>query len=113
MYDLIHKTNNSQIYYEISYGKNQEFEKMTLGEFFQRNKIYLPQVEERIKGIGELDGNILWDTTLNPQTRQLIRLTMSDLDTELDVVKILHGNNPDDRKKFMEGYRVEKDMLDT
>ena len=57
--------------------------------------------------------NILWDTTLNPQTRQLIRLTMSDLDTELDVVKILHGNNPDDRKKFMEGYRVEKDMLDT
>ena len=86
---------------------------MTLGEFFQRNKIYLPQVEERIKGIGELDGNILWDTTLNPQTRQLIRLTMSDLDTELDVVKILHGNNPDDRKKFMEGYRVEKDMLDT
>lgn len=113
LYDLIHKTNNSQIYYEISYGKNQEFEKMTLGEFFQRNKIYLPQVEERIKGIGELDGNILWDTTLNPQTRQLIRLTMSDLDTELDVVKILHGNNPDDRKKFMEGYRVEKDMLDT
>ena len=73
----------------------------------------MPEVINRIKGVGELPHDVIWDTVLNPKTRQLIRLTCDDLEKELEIVRILHGKDPALRKEFMKGYRINKDDLDT
>ena len=63
--------------------------------------------------VGELPGDIIWETVLNPKSRELIRLTCSDLEMELEKVKVLHGKDPSLRRKFMEGYVLNLDDLDT
>jgi DNA gyrase subunit B len=72
----------------------------------------MPPVVKRIKGIGELNSKILWETTLNPQNRELIQLTINDMKSELDTLRILHGPDPELRKEFMEGYSFNRDDID-
>ena len=106
---MIHETNNSDIYYQME-GVDGV---ISLGTFFRLTEKFKPAVKLRIKGVGELNYNVLWDTTLNPEKRNLIRLTCEDLKQELATVKLLHGPDPEPRKKFMEGYIYSKEDIDT
>jgi DNA gyrase subunit B len=85
---------------------------VSLGTFFMKNDKYMPSVIKRIKGIGELNPKILWDSTLNPRNRELIQLTIEDLAKELDTVRILHSADTVARKDFMEGYNFNRDDID-
>ena len=113
LYTLIHEVNNGNIYYSVVNNDKRLPGKYSLGSIFKMNEKYLPEVIERIKGIGELPENILWETVLNPKTRELVRLTCDDLEMELEKVKILHGKDASLRKEFMKGYVFNKDDLDT
>lgn len=53
------------------------------------------------KGLGEADPEELFDTTLDPETRDMIRLNVSDFEGTDDNMKILFGNNPETRKVFI------------
>lgn len=112
MSKYIHDLNKGEIYYKVT-SKDGEDVLQSLGTFFKNNKQYLPVIDTRIKGIGELDIRILWETTLNPKNRHMIRLTCSDLQAELETTNILHGKNPELRKSFMKDYIFSKDDLDT
>ena len=109
LHKLIHDDNNSKIYYQMDGVDGL----ISIGTFFNLTEKYKPAVDERIKGVGELSPETLWETTLNPKNRNLIRLTCEDLKQELETVKILHGPDPDERKKFMEGYIYSKEDIDT
>ena len=110
---FIKEANHSDIYYTME-TKDGGKVYTSLGMFFRETKKYLPPIEERIKGLGELDKTIMWETTLNPANRELIRLTIDDLERELDTVKVLHGPNTKLRKAFMidNSHKFNRDDLD-
>lgn len=109
---LIHEANKSEIYYTMEVDDKKR--DVSIGEFFNYIRRFMPQIDDRIKGLGELDGEILWETTLNPKKRTLTQFTVTDIEMELDKVKILHGDKPELRKKFMleNEHRFNRDILD-
>jgi DNA gyrase subunit B len=109
---IIADINNYDIYYSMIDNGVKYPKIVSLGTFLLKNSKYMPPVIKRIKGIGELNSKILWETTLNPQNRELIQLTISDMKRELDTVRILHGPDPTLRKEFMEDYNFNRDDID-
>ena len=113
LYNIIHDINDGSIYYQIIDNGNKIDGLHSLGSFFIMNQKYLPAIDRRIKGIGELPGEVLWSTTLNPKNRELIRLSCNDLERELEIVRILHGPDTELRKKLMKDYIFNKEDIDT
>ncbi len=57
---------------------------------------------QRYKGLGEMSTEQLWDTTMNPATRTLIKVTMADAVQADQMFSILMGESPALRRKFIE-----------
>ena len=56
---------------------------------------------QRYKGLGEMDAQQLWETTLNPETRMMKRVEIEDARMASDVTEILMGSDVPPRKKFI------------
>ncbi len=59
---------------------------------------------QRYKGLGEMNPEQLWDTTMNPKTRMLKRITIEDLDEADETFSILMGDDVAPRKKFIQTH---------
>lgn len=93
--------------YEIINGKNTYFaysdgEKNNIvGKLKGKIKI------NRSKGLGENQPEMMWETTMNPETRRLILVTPDDIQRTQEVFELLLGENLAGRKEFIaeEGYK--------
>ena len=56
---------------------------------------------QRYKGLGEMDAEQLWETTLNPATRMLKRIEIEDGRMASDITELLMGNDVPPRKTFI------------
>ncbi len=56
---------------------------------------------QRYKGLGEMDASQLWETTLNPETRILAQVTISDTVEADEITSILMSNNVPPRRSFI------------
>jgi DNA gyrase subunit B/topoisomerase-4 subunit B len=66
----------------------------------------------RFKGLGEMMPKVLWETTLNPKTRRLLRVDISDQIVTDRVINELMGKDPSARFRFIMDRAEEAEELD-
>ena len=66
----------------------------------------------RFKGLGEMNAEELRETTLDPENRTLVKVTMQDLAAADEMFRILMGDKVEPRREFIEKHALEVQNLD-
>jgi len=68
----------------------------------------------RFKGLGEMDADELWETTMNPATRSVRRITLDDVEAAEQVLELLMGEKVEPRKNWLidSAGRIDQETID-
>ncbi len=69
-------------------------------------------VIQRYKGLGEMNSDQLWETTMNPKSRRLRRVKMEDVLTAEEIITTLMGEKVEPRKEYINAHAKEVETLD-
>lgn len=93
--------------FEITYiqGKEEKtffaFDDAEKNAFIAKNSNKIKKIQ-RSKGLGENDADMMWETTMSPENRRLIRITAEDVEKMDRTFELFLGNNVQVRKEYIE-----------
>jgi DNA gyrase subunit B len=67
---------------------------------------------QRYKGLGEMNPEQLWDTTMNPANRMLVQVKIDDVEMTDDIFTTLMGDKVEPRRDFIQNHALEVADLD-
>jgi DNA gyrase subunit B len=99
--------------YRIQSGKNKlyAYSDEERDKLLKTVKAKNPDIQ-RYKGLGEMNSEQLWDTTMDPGNRILLRVNIEDAVRASEIFDVLMGNNVAPRKKFIETHAKDVKNLD-
>ena len=74
---------------------------------FLKSKSNEKSVIQRFKGLGEMNAEELWETTMNPETRKLLKITVEDASHADEIFTMLMGSEVPPRKRFIQTHARE------
>lgn len=114
LFEIMKENDSLIVAFRNRSSKESEPEKVTIGQFLKIvSGKYSPDIDQRFKGLGEMDGELLFVSTLNPTIRKLYKITMHSTERALAQMGNLHGKvNADFRKHLVYDGRYTLEDID-
>lgn len=67
---------------------------------------------QRYKGLGEMNPDQLWETTMNPENRRLLKIDINDMQTASDIFELFMGDEVEPRREYIQRHAKDVKHLD-
>lgn len=109
---IVQMANNPSIYVHVKNASESDdtYQRTTIGSFLvSAKKSYAIKIEQRFKGLGEAEPDVLFVTTTNPKIRRLLRMTIKDAKKAKETFAMIHGRGEqmiNARRKFLSNLPI-------
>ena len=82
------------VWYKNKKESSQKLTRATIGDLLETmDRVFNVKIDQRFKGLGEADAELLFKTTVNPKYRKLLQISIKDAREATETMKLLHGKS--------------------